>query len=294
VVGRILAALESESAYHASAWSLSGSRRILEGSRPPWILSRSSGIVEWQRHGELGWYMRQLHANETNSPFAEVIGQRLTSSIESAQYMGQLLDSVQLSTTFPNADATYATTNTLSQSLEQVAKVIQTRVTRQAERDVFYVEIGGWDTHNEVNNALLRNYHLVDQALQAFVTEMRAQGVWNDITIQSASEFGRTLASNGRGTDHGWGGNAFVLGGSVRGGMVHGTYPDSLRADGPYVYRGNSGRVIPTTGWEAVWKALAQWLGVSAASMDEILPNHGNFAPHQLFTSSQIFNTASG
>jgi len=294
VVGRILAALESESAYRTSAWSLSGSKRILEGSRPPWILSRSSGIVEWQRHGELGWYIRQLHANESGSPFAELVGERLTSSIESAQYMGELLDSVTLSTSFPNTDATYATTNTLSQSLEQVAKVIHTRGVRQAERDVFYVQIGGWDTHNEVINALLRNYHLVDRALQAFVTEMRAQGVWNDVAILSASEFGRTLASNGRGTDHGWGGNAFVLGGSVRGGKVHGTYPDSLRADGPNVYRGNSGRVIPTTGWEAVWKALAQWLGVSEASMDTILPNQGNFASNQLFTSDQVFTTASG
>ena len=122
-----------------------------------------------------------------------------------------------------------------------------------------------------------------------FVDEMKAQGVWENVVIQEASEFGRTLASNGRGTDHGWGGNAFVLGGKVRGGQIHGTYPDSLKADGDNVYRGNSGRVIPTSGWEAVWKPLAQWLGVGAASMAEVLPNEANFPPSQIFGQQQIF-----
>ena len=82
IVGRILSALERESQYRTSAWSLSGSKRILEGATaPPWILSRSSGIVSWLRQEELGWYMRQLHANESVSPFSETFGERLTSGI---------------------------------------------------------------------------------------------------------------------------------------------------------------------------------------------------------------------
>ena len=66
------------------------------------------------------------------------------------------------------------------------------RVTKveSSERDVFYVSIGGWDTHNEVNNALLRNYRLVDRALEAFTSEMRAQGVWDDVVVQSAAQLG--------------------------------------------------------------------------------------------------------
>lgn len=154
------------------------------------------------------------------------------------------------------------------------------------------MQIGGWDTHNEVVESLNRLYHLVDRALEAFATEMRAQNVWDRVTIQSASEFGRTLASNGRGTDHGWGGNAFVAGGSVRGGRVHGKFPSSLRPDGEFTYRGSSGRVIPTSGWEAVWKPLAQWLGVSAGAMSGVLPNEGNFPPWQIFSEAQIFRAA--
>lgn len=164
------------------------------------------------------------------------------------------------------------------------------RFSHIAPLPVARVQLGGWDTHNEVVNSLLRNYHLVDRALESFAREMRQQGVWDQVVVQSASEFGRTLASNGRGTDHGWGGNAFVLGGGVRGHRIHGRYPDNLRPDSQNVYRGNSGRVIPTTSWEAVWKPLAQWLGVQqAASMATILPNEGNFPSGQLFTRSQIF-----
>ena len=59
-------------------------------------------------------------------------------------------------------------------------------------------------------------------ALRSFVNEMKSQGRWDDVTVLSASEFGRTITSNGLGTDHGWGGNHFVLGGSVNGGKIHG------------------------------------------------------------------------
>ena len=176
--------------------------------------------------------------------------------------------------------------------LWQVAKVIQTRHEREAERDIFYVNIGGWDTHNEVNDALLRNYKLVDEALRSFVAEMRALGEWENVVVQSGSEFGRTLAFNGRGTDHGWGGHAFTLGGQVAGGRVHGTYPDDLRLSSDTMYPGSSGRVIPTSAWEFLWRPLAEWLGVAPEHMGEILPNMANFDPAAFFTKEALFAAA--
>ena len=244
----------------------------------------AQGFVQWQRQDELGWYMRQLHANESVSPFSETFGESLTSGIASTQYMAALLDPIELATSFDG-------TNNLMKSMEQVARVIKTRGARQVERDVFFVSTGGWDTHNEVTLKLIENFGNIDQALSTFATEMRAQGVWENVIVQEASEFGRTLASNGRGSDHGWGGNAFVVGGAINGSRVHGIYPSTLRLDSEQFESRRQGRVIPTTPWEALWQAHAQWLGVTPSAMTEVLPNKNNFPPEQLLTKEQLFGS---
>lgn len=74
VLGRILSALERDGQYRSAAWSLAGNRKILAGHQPPWVLDRRTGFVEWQRRSDLGWYMNQLHANESVSPMAETVG----------------------------------------------------------------------------------------------------------------------------------------------------------------------------------------------------------------------------
>ena len=90
-----------------------------------------------------------------------------------------------------------------------------------------------------------------------------------------ASEFGRTLTSNGQGTDHGWGGHNWLMGGAINGGRIVGRYPDSLAAD--HELDAGRGRVIPTTSWEAVWHAVARWMGVEQPDLAAILPNLRNF-----------------
>jgi uncharacterized protein (DUF1501 family) len=99
-------------------------------------------------------------------------------------------------------------------------RIIQARGALGAGRDAFFVKLGGFDTHLDVAAGLARGLRDVDAALASFAAEMRLQGVWGNVTVVSASEFGRTLTSNGLGTDHGWGGNHFVCGGAVRGGQV--------------------------------------------------------------------------
>ena len=85
------------------------------------------------------------------------------------------------------------------------------------------------------------------------------------------------------------GGNVFVMGGRVNGSRIHGVYPDSMKGNSLYCMRGGQGRVIPTMGWEGVWKPLAQWLGVEDARMSEIMPNHDRFPDEQLITKEQVF-----
>ena len=138
----------------------------------------------------------------------------------------------------------------------------------RTERDVFYVRLGGFDHHNEVLEALSTRFGQVDAALAAFVTEMKAQRVWDSVVVQETSEFGRTLASNGRGTDHAWGGNQIVYGGAVNGTRILGEFPSHLgeSADNPVSIGG--GRILPTTSWESIWAPVAEWMGVGAEDLD--------------------------
>jgi len=290
VGGRILKALETTAQYRGQAWSLSGKKKMVDGNRLPFYMQKDAGFTEWSRRAELGDDVNRMLTNESKSPFAETIGNGVLSGLARTQFMVDLLDGVQTVTNFDTTDTMYGGTSKVASAFYQVARVIRTRHERQVERDIFYVGYGGWDTHNVVDT-VPEKFHKVDEGLSLFVAEMKAQGLWDQVVIQEASEFGRTLTSNGRGTDHGWGGNAFVLGGSVRGGRVLGTYPSSMRADSEFAYNGNNGRMIPTTSWEATWKPIAQWLGVDEASMAAVIPQVTHFPPEQIFSQDQVFHS---
>ena len=157
----------------------------------------------------------------------------------------------------------------------------------ESERDVFYVSLGGFDAHAEVVSSLDSSFNQINAALDSFVTEMKALGVWDSVTLQSFSEFGRTLTTNGQGTDHAWGGNHFTIGGSVRGKVLHGTFPE-LRADGPNCVSPRC-PMLPSSPWEAIWKPLAQWMGVDDAHMATVLPNINRFPQLSSFGLSDFF-----
>lgn len=120
---------------------------------------------------------------------------------------------------------------------------------------------------------------------------MKALGTWEDVTLLTASDFGRTLTSNGVGTDHAWGSNHLLVGGAVRGGRIHGSYPAVLGEEGEVNV--GRGRLLPTTPWEGVWAPLAQWFGVEDAGLDAVLPNRAAFATAgHLFARDDVFRTA--
>jgi uncharacterized protein (DUF1501 family) len=105
--------------------------------------------------------------------------------------------------------------------------------------------------------------------------------------VVTASDFGRTLTSNGYGTDHAWGGNNFIVGGSVKGGQIHGEYPDDLTADGPQNI--GRGRLIPTTSLDAMWNGVSEWMGVDNDGLEKVLPNRGNFPVDDMFSGGDLF-----
>lgn len=163
----------------------------------------------------------------------------------------------------------------ISERFEMVAKTIAMREFLGFERQIFFVDFGGWDHHDEVIDAQNGMLRMTDNALGSFYEVLEELGVQDCVTTFTISEFGRTLTSNGNGTDHGWGGNAMVLGGAqLNGGQMFGTYP-SLALDSEQDI--GNGVFIPTTSADEYFAELAMWFGVGTAELATIFPNLGNF-----------------
>lgn len=178
------------------------------------------------------------------------------------------------------ADITFPDT-TLGNALKMVAKTIQGRNGIGALRQTFFVQRSGWDHHSGVLGFQLGMLPEVSEAIGAFQAAMNAIGMADQVTLFTASDFGRTLTSNGQGSDHAWGGNQIVVGGSVSGKKIYGQYPNlAVNPDsGPEVNPLDTGRgrFIPTTSCDLFFAELALWLGVAPGDLPLILPNIGEF-----------------
>jgi uncharacterized protein (DUF1501 family) len=171
--------------------------------------------------------------------------------------------------------------NNLASQLGIVARIIAARGALGANRQVFLVSIGGFDNHDVLLTQHAQQLTQVNNAAAAFYQWMVQFGVQNDVTLFTASDFGRTLTSNGDGSDHGWGSHQFALGGAVQGG-VYGTFPPTtFFASGNPVDIGQ-GNLVPTLAVDQYAATLARWLGVTDTDLPLVLPNVGNFTPNYL------------
>jgi uncharacterized protein (DUF1501 family) len=159
--------------------------------------------------------------------------------------------------------------------LRQVANVIRFRGVEalNMRRQIFFIGLGGFDTHSDQLQTQAGLLQTLSAGLAAFHAATEELGISEQVTTFTASDFGRTLTSNGDGTDHGWGGHHFVLGGAVRGRRFYGRMP-SLQADDNPDDTGFS-QTIPTTSTDQYVATLAAWFGVPAASLGTLLPNLG-------------------
>jgi len=164
----------------------------------------------------------------------------------------------------------------VARQLKTIAQLIEGRGETKMNRQVFYVNQGGYDTHANqagAQHALLRD---LSNALKAFNDAIAALDLANNVTAFTLSDFGRTFkpAAN-LGTDHGWGNYAFVIGGAVKGGDFYGTVP-TLAVNGPDDL-GKDGRWIPTTSLEQYGATLTRWFGIAEADLSYVFPNIGAF-----------------
>lgn len=154
-------------------------------------------------------------------------------------------------------------------------KTIALREALGLRRQTLMLNFGGWDMHGELLQAQVEIFTDLIPAIKAFQDALELLGLADSVLTFTSSEFGRTLRSNGRGTDHAWGGNHFVMGGAVAGGRVAGSFPDLTLDSNDDV--GYGGRLLPSTSVDAFFCEMLRWFGVSAADMPYVLPNIGNF-----------------
>ena len=168
--------------------------------------------------------------------------------------------------------------NSLANNLAMVARVASANGKLGVKRQIFFVQLGGWDHHDEVLNNQVAMLRTVSQAVGFFWNALGEVGLQNNVTLFSASDFGRTLRSNGNGSDHAWGGNHFLLGGAVNGGRVAGNrdqgyYPDFTRL--AEIDTGQ-GRLIPGVAVDEYARDLLTWFGVTSGDLDHVLPAFGS------------------
>ncbi len=175
-------------------------------------------------------------------------------------------------TPFPDTD--------LGNQLQMVARLIGVRGALGMNRQVFFVAAGNYDTHTEQLGEQDGNLGELSQALKAFYDASAQLGVAEGVTAFTASDFGRSLAVNSDGTDHGWGGHHFVVGGGVAGQRFYGVLP-SLAPEGNPDDTGY-GQIIPTLAVDQYAATLARWFGVDAGGIADIFPNLGRFSSADL------------
>ena len=293
-----------------SAYSITASRALFYGSESgvnPILLSSAEGMLTYDgtttadqaaNNNEKTDFLatvQQLAEREVDSVFADAHNSATRDAIAesarvSAQISGVTLTQNWVTAANQGRSMDVARGEDFVNQLRQVSKVIASRAVMGAERDIFYVSLGGFDTHSNILSGTDSLFGTIDIGLDVFVREMKALGVWDSVALQAISEFGRTMTTNGQGTDHAWGGNYFLIGGDVRGGKVHGAFPE-LRVDGPNSIS-STGPMLPTSSWESIWKPLAQWMGVDDAQLNTVMPNLPAFMGSPLMlTRADVFES---
>jgi len=210
-----------------------------------------------------------------SDPRSHIFENQLTSvsarAISAETLVSNALSAVNLNVTFPDTS--------VGRQLQMVARMIAARGTLAQKRQLFFVQHSGYDFHDNLVVSQGQKLKELGDALAAFYAATVALGVAQNVTSFTTSEFGRALQHNGRGSDHGWGGHHFILGGSVVGNRVYGSFP-TVALGGQE--DSGQGRLIPTTSVDEYVATLSRWFGVSSANMPIIAPNISRFSKPNL------------
>lgn len=229
----------------------------------------NAGLVNELRNSAIDNMASEVYANVLKN----TLGRTSKSSIAAFELLSQALQKVP---NIPTTGHTYPLNSNLGRDLEAISKMISVRKELGAKRQIFFVTIGGWDMHDNLVSGLAGKLPEVSQSLRTFYEATKTLGVENNVTTYTISDFARTVTSNGQGSDHAWGGNMMVMGGSVNGKKIYGAYPNMSLVNNPHniSFRGN---FIPAVSTDEMYAELALWYGVDPGQLGYVLPNLSNF-----------------
>lgn len=227
--------------------------------------------------GELGKVYQELYENKRNDPhklMAEFAKERVN-QLNLPLKLLNLFDGVQEFEGF--STGTHETGKPLGSQLELVAKILSVKdnFPNKTNRQIFFVDHHGWDTHDKDNESLVG---YLSESLGAFQNALQKLGIEEQVTTITASEFGRSITANNSGTDHGWGSHAFVMGGAVKGGQIFGEMP-LLSKDSPDFWQD---RLVPSTSIDQYLSTIVRWFGATESELASIFPNLTTFTPHDM------------
>lgn len=266
-----------------SAISVNGSNTWLNNVQNNYVtLSANAAIDLMQGHigssrikGVLDTLLSQEQTQ--GSPLESAIASGISRAVSTTEGLRAALAANPLSDFSPQGR--------FEQQLHLVARLISAREQLNMGRQIFFVGLGGWDTHSSQLERFSPLLGELDSGLGKFQAAIEDLNKSNSVTTFTASDFGRSLTSNGDGTDHGWGGHAFVLGGAVDGGKVVGEFPSFANVDNPDDASNRNqfaGRIIPKISVAQYGATLGSWMGLSRAELDLVMPNLSNFGAKDL------------
>jgi uncharacterized protein (DUF1501 family) len=216
--------------------------------------------------------VKSLLAQSSSNIFVAAVNQTGNQALDLSAIVNPILTSASAT-----VDPAFAgLTTSIAAQLHQVAKVIAARGSTGASRQIFFVQLGSFDTHGDQLNRQKALFDQLSPALKAFYDATVAAGVGDRVTTFTLSDFGRTFQpASGGGTDHAWGSHHFIMGDAVAGGNIFGTYPQLVLA-GPDDAE-SEGRWVPTTSVDQYGATLASWFGVAPAALAKVFPNLASF-----------------
>jgi uncharacterized protein (DUF1501 family) len=286
--GRVADALLAQTATQQLplAVSLSGQTLFEAGAAARPYVMGATGATNFAGFGAAGVQLARRQAfqavldatlsSTTNTIYERAYATVQGSAVQFADRVNTALGQARSFTALPDSGVTLSS---LSTQLRTVAKMISVRSQLAMSRQIFFVQIGGFDTHDDLVTLQPNLLGDVSNSIRAFHDAVLEMGMDTAVTLFTHSDFGRTLTSNGDGSDHAWGGLQFVVGGAVRGATIYGDYP--LLETGSALDVGG-GRFIPTVSADQYAATLATWFGVADADLSRVSPNIGNFSQRNL------------